>query len=176
MCGGTKRRPHNKHGAKGLSPRVRGNRDSGECRSVQRRSIPACAGEPGKGIVEWRTPKVYPRVCGGTESTTMLSVSTAGLSPRVRGNRISIHRVRNTPRSIPACAGEPVDVTDVRIWVSVYPRVCGGTISRRRTGWPTSGLSPRVRGNPGAVGRRLQLVGSIPACAGEPRRVAELAV
>ena len=34
--------------------------------------------------------------------------------------------------------------------------------------WSSSGLSPRVRGNPEAVGDRSRRGGSIPACAGEP--------
>ena len=46
--------------------------------------------------------------------------------------------------------------------------MCGGTARRSSSVKGMSGLSPRVRGNPlpseGVVG----LVGSIPACAGEP--------
>ena len=54
--------------------------------------------------------------------------------------------------------------------MKVYPRVCGGTSSRRRRPFPPAwwGLSPRVRGNrrkSNTIGRWLR---SIPACAGEP--------
>ena len=50
----------------------------------------------------------------------------------------------------------------------VYPRVCGGTC-RGPAGAPYGrGLSPRVRGNRGALNRSLSSLGSIPACAGEP--------
>ena len=52
--------------------------------------------------------------------------------------------------------------------MTVYPRVCGGTTSRRSGCRTTPGLSPRVRGNHvlhDFDGRRC---GSIPACAGEP--------
>ena len=31
-----------------------------------------------------------------------------GLSPRVRGNHYRVSAFRNAPRSIPACAGEPL--------------------------------------------------------------------
>ena len=55
----------------------------------------------------------------------------------------------------------------------VYPRVCGGTGHSTDSNKPTRGLSPRVRGNPrpwyGIGGRKW----SIPACAGEPRAIAE---
>ena len=32
------------------------------------------------------------------------------------------------PRSIPACAGEPVKPACMRFTREVYPRVCGGTL------------------------------------------------
>ena len=50
----------------------------------------------------------------------------------------------------------------------VYPRVCGGTLSRHLSDRPSSGLSPRVRGNPLLYSDGIVMVGSIPACAGEP--------
>jgi hypothetical protein len=52
--------------------------------------------------------------------------------------------------------------------VSVYPRVCGGTTSRRPVGQRVGGLSPRVRGNLMAEVRDIKKLRSIPACAGEP--------
>ena len=72
---------------------------------------------------------------------------TSGLSPRVRGNHQRREEPYPRPRSIPACAGEPV-FTVLR-WraVAVYPRVCGGTLDRGDTACSDEGLSPRVRGN-----------------------------
>ena len=90
--------------------------------------------------------------------------------------------------SIPACAGEPPRRLCGAWQVSVYPRVCGGTVvltavwrqfpglSPRVRGTADGpravrkgrGLSPRVRGNPPDGRRRRQHRGSIPACAGEP--------
>ena len=71
-------------------------------------------------------------------------------------------------RSIPASAGEPLQLYDaVKDW-QVYPRECGGTLSNAKVLASRTGLSPRVRGNrlPPLV---QQLVnGSIPASAGEP--------
>ena len=94
--------------------------------------------------------------------------SRQGLSPRVRGNRMPAIGLPPVPRSIPACAGEPPDGDFQEAVVEVYPRVCGGTNSRRCRAQRASGLSPRVRGNPGMRPRRPQHGGSIPACAGEP--------
>ena len=52
------------------------------------------------------------------------------------------------------------------LWV--YPRVCGGTYSRRSGQMENDGLSPRVRGNQASVDGPGVYHGSIPACAGEP--------
>ena len=46
--------------------------------------------------------------------------------------------------------------------------MCGGTIIDRRAGVVNRGLSPRVRGNLFANTGKDILLGSIPACAGEP--------
>ena len=74
-----------------------------------------------------------------------------------------------SPRSIPACAGEPPLSITREGSMEVYPGVCGGTTGTTATDVRDVGLSPRVRGNLRRIlnpnGRR----GSIPACAGEPR-------
>ena len=51
----------------------------------------------------------------------------------------------------------------------VYPRVCGGTITRRSSSLALCGLSPRVRGNRKRLLHHPSNRGSIPACAGEPK-------
>ena len=53
--------------------------------------------------------------------------------------------------------------------LTVYPRVCGGTVGRRIAWGCYLGLSPRVRGNPELIDMINNGAGSIPACAGEPR-------
>ena len=53
---------------------------------VVKGSIPACAGEPDIVRHSSLPSPVYPRVCGGTGNTTATGETTAGLSPRVRGN------------------------------------------------------------------------------------------
>ena len=95
-------------------------------------------------------------------------VSREGLSPRVRGNRRRAPQRVARPRSIPACAGEPTSCRSTCTVMRVYPRVCGGTRGAADVTSPATGLSPRVRGNPGRVSRRRDFDGSIPACAGEP--------
>ena len=132
------------------------------------RSIPACAGEPRPRPGWTGHGEVYPRVCGGTHQGPESGPASSGLSPRVRGNRISAGIRAGKQRSIPACAGEPSVAICLARVAGVYPRVCGGTCHNALDRIISHGLSPRVRGNlyrdlGPELGRR-----SIPACAGEP--------
>ena len=169
VCGGTGYRVWVMWGRLGLSPRVRGNRFHALNRCMAWRSIPACAGEPVFRPRAAVKHMVYPRVCGGTESGGAACRPGGGLSPRVRGN---LSRRKDEPvsgGSIPACAGEPSGQYPVHQGRRVYPRVCGGTLSSFFCAASRVGLSPRVRGNRHAAAPHLCAVGSIPACAGEPK-------
>ena len=88
----------------------------------------------------------------------------------MRGNRFKGSQGGFCRGSIPALAGEPQQTQWATITVPVYPRACGGTVSRAAKADSAGGLSPRLRGNRkkprlGSLG-----VGSIPALAGEPVR------
>ena len=107
-------------------------------------------------------------MCGGTAHTHARPSMEKGLSPRVRGNRSASIRGSMVVGSIPACAGEPGLLLPILNLLAVYPRVCGGTFNLRTLTVRRQGLSPRVRGNRGAVRRAAPCHGSIPACAGEP--------
>ena len=110
VCGGTSRDGITAIRARGLSPRVRGNRaDSHEC-SATPGSIPACAGEPIYIIRPVTLFQVYPRVCGGTTTAGLIYAAHRGLSPRVRGNPAPSRLHQRVSGSIPACAGEPQGV------------------------------------------------------------------
>ena len=153
---------------KGLSPRVRGNRQAVVPRELQVGSIPACAGEPTSSVACSSARRVYPRVCGGTPPHRLLPAQRMGLSPRVRGNRARHRAGHGVDGSIPACAGEPPPSAGRCPSTTVYPRVCGGTFGPRGPDPAWGGLSPRVRGNPLQALDREGELGSIPACAGEP--------
>ena len=168
VCGGTPSCAPAAAHARGLSPRVRGNRPAPWRRQIQRRSIPACAGEPAASIIRGAEVKVYPRVCGGTTLPRADCCAVLGLSPRVRGNRHIHHRPAAGNRSIPACAGEPLNHSRQRKVAGVYPRVCGGTQPESSPRQHRQGLSPRVRGNRTPIMPCCCHGRSIPACAGEP--------
>ena len=168
VCGGTRPSDRCYKTRAGLSPRVRGNLWQIRRHAEHDRSIPACAGEPMMPYSSSSSARVYPRVCGGTRSSTAAWYALTGLSPRVRGNRGASGAAEPHSRSIPACAGEPRGRRRWRPGPRVYPRVCGGTRRRSEPRPLSEGLSPRVRGNrcgcPGPAPRTR----SIPACAGEP--------
>ena len=168
VCGGTRGRLGRLLRNEGLSPRVRGNQPGSRAAPALCGSIPACAGEPLPSPSWSSTVTVYPRVCGGTTSLWVTPASTAGLSPRVRGNHGRKRSVNRQMRSIPACAGEPGMARLSPPALSVYPRVCGGTRPAPCRPAPQTGLSPRVRGNPCRLPFLLTCWRSIPACAGEP--------
>ena len=147
VCGGTESTTMRKRKRMGLSPRVRGNPRRRCTGSSRLRSIPACAGEPLTDGERIRRNTVYPRVCGGTVEASSKAMSATGLSPRVRGNRLTNLTQSTVERSIPACAGEPHSHRHSHRPASVYPRVCGGTTWIRARRRHRQGLSPRVRGN-----------------------------
>ena len=147
VCGGTKSANRLWHHYRGLSPRVRGNLWDGLETARNRRTIPACAGEPRAHPQPERLRKDYPRVCGGTTRRGQSQVPEGGLSPRVRGN--PDHQLVDgvDARTIPACAGEPTLELSAGHAAMDYPRVCGGTSPCYFGPRLDCGLSPRVRGN-----------------------------
>ena len=88
----------------------------------------------------------------------------------MRGNRGRFFFTSSFTRSIPACAGEPAAGVKTPPALRVYPRVCGGTWKALAPLILIDGLSPRVRGNRKISAAESASPGSIPACAGEPRR------
>ena len=168
VCGGTAAAMTLPLGVEGLSPRVRGNHHSRTAPPDAGGSIPACAGEPMGGGIMAGQGRVYPRVCGGTRWTHRTRGGGRGLSPRVRGNRGETAPAARRRRSIPACAGEPPNLSPGYAHREVYPRVCGGTPAEKHQQSGKGGLSPRVRGNQNCPLPPIDKPGSIPACAGEP--------
>jgi len=155
----------------GLSPLARGNRGNALGKVHQLGSIPACAGEPPFGYFKAEPFGVYPRLRGGTHSWPHCGHWRTGLSPLARGNHLCGRFCGSVTGSIPACAGEPRTVHEDLRLAGVYPRLRGGTgIEAASVAWHP-GLSPLARGNPQRILLPVVAVGSIPACAGEPRGI-----
>ncbi len=169
-CGGTHGRGCGGAIRRGLSPQVRGNRPKDMDAVAILGSIPAGAGEPSGPRPPPGTVRVYPRRCGGTSSGGSYTDLLGGLSPQVRGNRSPSGGRSWRIGSIPAGAGEPVTNEVTTYMVRVYPRRCGGTESKSKSGKIVPGLSPQVRGNQQRARIGAAGPGSIPAGAGEPPR------
>ena len=167
-CGGTGARSCIRARSRGLSPHVRGNRSTVRAPDLVVGSIPARAGEPSERDERLETLKVYPRTCGGTDAKTSAADRINGLSPHVRGNPSPLPLERPAPGSIPARAGEPAQGRSALGLDAVYPRTCGGTLSRVFLSPRYTGLSPHVRGNREVPRTGVPSRRSIPARAGEP--------
>ena len=109
----------------GLSPRVRGSQRSGPSEDCALRSIPASAGQPPRNRAPRRRVKVYPRECGAAQTAGRFGLPHTGLSPRVRGSRQRSRGRGFLHGSIPASAGQPVQVRATNGQGEVYPRECG---------------------------------------------------
>ena len=73
---------------------------------LERRSIPAGAGETGYTLVFMADGEVDPRGCGGDKYDIQVKIGPAGRSPRVRGRPTIANKCEYFPGSIPAGAGE----------------------------------------------------------------------
>ena len=154
---------------RGLSPRGRGNLSELWYLSVADRSIPAWAGQPSYGLTMLMVISVYPRVGGATPTKFGTPILCCGLSPRGRGNQPQGVNPLESFGSIPAWAGQPQPGSQEISRIEVYPRVGGATQSVLRVLQDHGGLSPRGRGNQNGISVPGELVGSIPAWAGQPR-------
>ena len=86
----------------------------------------------------------------------------------MRGNPVGLAPYGKAGGSIPAYAGEPPLPLLDGVAVTVYPRVCGGTVTAAQFCLVGVGLSPRMRGNPSSTTTSATCPRSIPAYAGEP--------
>ena len=152
--------------ALGSSPRMRGippDRDRG---ARYQRFIPAHAGNSFDDRAPAMHRSVHPRACG--EFCTDLAVSGArhGSSPRMRGIHLMIAHPPCTDRFIPAHAGNSSTPATTARTATVHPRACGEFMAIIRGRGRPSGSSPRMRGIPFQVYRRLRIYRFIPAHAG----------
>ena len=167
-CGGTKHKDAMTVWRSGLSPRLWGNRREGRSAAKSPGSIPTPVGEL---RTRTRIPTrawVYPHACGGTPGRYHPTRYHGGLSPRLWGNPARARRAVDREGSIPTPVGEPAAGRGGRRHTRVYPHACGGTPEGNVHVFLTSGLSPRLWGNPRERGPATATPGSIPTPVGEP--------
>ena len=91
----------------GLSPRTRGSLEAVRLSHFWLGPIPADAGEPPSSPRSACPPRAYPRGRGGAIGQPVVIAFAQGLSPRTRGSRGGVTKIRPGVRPIPADAGEP---------------------------------------------------------------------
>ena len=131
--------------------------------------IPACAGQPQVRANPEKIHQADPRVCGATYSLSSTERMSKGRSPRVRGNPTKTRIDDLGVGPIPACAGQPACAASISSPLKADPRVCGATAVTLSIDHLVYGRSPRVRGNHDYAQVQHQMMGPIPACAGQPK-------
>ena len=124
--------------------------------TVERRFIPAHAGNSSVGAILKKRGPVHPRACGEQFRDYHLARGTTGSSPRMRGTELEGRADVRHQRFIPAHAGNSRPRSAPCVGWAVHPRACGeqppspDLAARRRTS------SPRMRGTAGFHrGKRL---------------------
>ena len=132
---------------------------------LDRRFIPACAGNSLFGSYLYGLFPVHPRVCGEQGVALRMSWTVSGSSPRVRGTVDATGDRGLEGRFIPACAGNSADFDYYTTVSPVHPRVCGEQICSIVIVTVGDGSSPRVRGTVVYISAALIAARFIPACA-----------
>ena len=157
----------------GSSPRVRGTLLALCGLLVGSGIIPACAGNTTPSRRRFGRPRDHPRVCGEHYGLAWRVLDAQGSSPRVRGTQLLLRvlerRAGIIPACagiIPACAGNTRPPSTCRRCSRDHPRVCGEHPSPPFGSLRRLGSSPRVRGTQEHPRTCGDLLGIIPACAG----------
>ena len=156
---------------KGPSPLARGKRGRRRPRLFELGTIPARAGETGCAVMPVRMPGDHPRSRGGNGACGRRAYWPAGPSPLARGKRGRLRKRKIKHGTIPARAGETSHRPVLFESVGDHPRSRGGNAAAWAAAVSDLGPSPLARGKPEAVLPTWLVRGTIPARAGETRRV-----
>ena len=113
---------------------------------VNRRIIPAHAGNFPSGGVTPNSVMDHPRTCGELISSINPAVNMAGSSPHMRGTSFIIHLIMNFLRIIPAHAGNFEALAGVPFSSVDHPRTCGKLVDISKSPLLKIGSSPHMRG------------------------------
>ena len=131
---------------RGLSPLARGTHYIEQPLTVERRFIPAGAGNTDILAEYFNELAVYPRWRGEHSDRRGTSALLNGLSPLARGTLVVQPDLEHSVRFIPAGAGNTGVVIFRTALNAVYPRWRGEHKTRRSISLSLNGLSPLARG------------------------------
>ena len=133
----------------GSSPRLRGTQQAQQRGLLQRRFIPAPAGNTALLRLQAAAVPVHPRACGEHCSFSDLYWSESGSSPRLRGTHVAQQQQAAPGRFIPAPAGNTCARPRPPYMTPVHPRACGEHQEHGVHRIDAVGSSPRLRGTRG---------------------------
>ena len=166
VCGEHRLIGGRRHGAVGSSPRMRGTLGHVHQWLPQLGIIPAYAGNTmivAVAHVHWWD---HPRVCGEHLSIDAARSAVTGSSPRMRGTPTIRGSQTHEMGIIPAYAGNTADLGLSHPTCRDHPRVCGEHTPTGTQAETPTGSSPRMRGTLPKRVMADNLVGIIPAYAG----------
>ena len=145
---------------------MRGTRSGSDATIASSRIIPAHAGnsDPTERSASCSTD--HPRACGELSMMVFRAASTDGSSPRMRGTPANNSENFESPRIIPAHAGNSAARRPSWDRCPDHPRACGELSGDHPRGPAGAGSSPRMRGTPAYRPRPPILLRIIPAHAG----------
>ena len=154
----------------GSSPLARGTPGRRVRDKVQRRLIPARAGNTMPVTYRSVSPAAHPRSRGEHASTSTTGANDCGSSPLARGTQAPHFQPKRSRRLIPARAGNTVSPPAHPTADAAHPRSRGEHGSRTLLPGPRRGSSPLARGTLHRASSRASSHRLIPARAGNTRR------
>ncbi len=153
----------------GSSPRLRGTVLAPALVGLAGRFIPAPAGNGPRRSCRGRNGPVHPRACGERMRADDDVLTIGGSSPRLRGTGRQLRWSQDSPRFIPAPAGNGSTTATATSRRTVHPRACGERALGAVGNQFINGSSPRLRGTGNAVPNMRMYWRFIPAPAGNGR-------
>ena len=150
----------------GSSPHARGTRPQVHHVGKGPRFIPACAGNAVAGSVSNRVATVHPRMRGERIAIHRSIYLSIGSSPHARGTLDINELDRIRYRFIPACAGNAADALHGLGLCPVHPRMRGERFVHSSAMTNFDGSSPHARGTLVDFCQHGPHIRFIPACAG----------
>ena len=146
---------------------MRGKQGGAIAFRLQRRIIPAHAGQTLSVCLAAVAASDHPRACGANHQRTVRGLRQRGSSPRMRG-KLRLHPCGELcQRIIPAHAGQTRSSGCRTLRAADHPRACGANIGQEFGEQQQAGSSPRMRGKLGDVALLADPRRIIPAHAGQ---------
>ncbi len=151
----------------GSSPHMRGKPFNNALLELERRIIPAHAGQTNTFVFSLPACTDHPRTCGANGPFWYVVMFVSGSSPHMRGKLVVRSAIITSLRIIPAHAGQTPNASLRRFQPTDHPRTCGANPSIVAVLAAASGSSPHMRGKLASCHYDVTFRRIIPAHAGQ---------